>query len=260
MARDVLTSVAAIYPPSLEIHVVSDIICPWCFLGKRRLERALDELQKEEGITTTVHWHPWLLVPRLPASGVPKLHMYRRRLGGDEEKLRAMVRELQGLGELDGISFSFDGAIAGPTLDAHRLLWSVRETPDMQGKLVEELFIAYHERGQNPADHKTLLECAAQAGYDHQAAEMFLRSGKGEAEISAEISGAHEAWDMIGGVPHIFARARKGLPRVALDGNSRAMSISVPGAQDTVTFLRVFRRMLERVREATTDFGESSKL
>lgn len=231
----------------LELEVVSDVICPWCFMGKRRLERALRELERESGVQALVRWRPWMLAPKLPKTGLPKADMYRRKFRDDERRLTAMMRNVQEAGAEDGITFTFEGTV-GNTLDAHRLVWMVRERPLLQNRLMEELFRAYHERGESPGEAAVLLQCAAAAGFDQDdlaAARCLLAGDAGEAEVREEQRAAPERWDMLGGVPHIFVRVTRSTGDVS-GPQPPQLGFSVPGAQDVSTFLRVFNRALDR--------------
>ncbi|CAE8651960.1 unnamed protein product, partial [Polarella glacialis] len=264
----------------VHIDVVSDVICPWCWLGKRKLEKALEQLERCDGVGSVVRWHPWLLAPRLSKAGIPKLEMYRRRFRGDEVMLNEMMQTLQAQGEPEGITFAFKDAVVGPSMDAHRLLWSVRSDPPLQSKLAEELFKAYHARGENIAEPGVLLRCAGAAGFGQselQSAGQLLESSTGEKDVLAEIAKSHGRWDMLTGVPHFFVSV-EAPPDVA--AQAQPVAFAVPGAQDVETFLRVLRRALtaagfkaEQLVQKTTAtkqvqnteanslrYGESSKL
>eukprot|EP00933_Yihiella_yeosuensis_P034863 TRINITY_DN28365_c0_g1_i1.p1 TRINITY_DN28365_c0_g1~~TRINITY_DN28365_c0_g1_i1.p1 ORF type:complete len:266 (-),score=58.82 TRINITY_DN28365_c0_g1_i1:14-811(-) len=235
----------------LEINIVSDIICPWCFMAKRRLEKALKDLMSSEGFEATVHWRPWLLAPRLPKDGITKLEMYQKRFRNDETRMSSMFEAVSEAGKTDGITFTFDGKV-GPTMDAHRLLWMLQARTILQNKLAEELFIAYHERGECPSQHNVLLSCVERLGEGEEAAQLraqasqLLSGQSGESEVRKDILAAHEKWDMLGGVPHVHVKVcGHGLE------NHPQPGLSIPGAQDSATFLRVLQRASQLAKTAS---------
>ncbi|WP_336491229.1 DsbA family oxidoreductase [Methylobacterium nigriterrae] len=179
----------------LTISVFSDVICPWCYLGKRRLERALDQLGLGE--STTVEWLPFELNPDMPAEGIERF-IYRARKFGAERSadLDAQMTEL---GRAEGIAFAFDRMPRTPnTRKAHMLIAAARQ----QGRgdaLVEALFRAYFEEGRDVGEEKVLLDVAEEVGLDRQAALAAL----GSLELRALIVSveAQAAEMQISGVP-----------------------------------------------------------
>lgn len=180
---------------ALTISVFSDVICPWCFLGKRRLEHALDQLGLREA--TTVEWLPFELNPDMPASGMER-SVYRARKFGAERsaELDAQMTEL---GREEGISFAFHDMQRTPnTRKAHMLIAAARQ----QGRgaaLVEALFRAYFEEGRDVGDETVLLDVAAGVGLDRQAALASLNSDELRTLIVNVEAQAAEL--QIGGVP-----------------------------------------------------------
>eukprot|EP00405_Crypthecodinium_cohnii_P024898 CAMPEP_0206494260 /NCGR_PEP_ID=MMETSP0324_2-20121206/47604_1 /ASSEMBLY_ACC=CAM_ASM_000836 /TAXON_ID=2866 /ORGANISM="Crypthecodinium cohnii, Strain Seligo" /LENGTH=253 /DNA_ID=CAMNT_0053977845 /DNA_START=164 /DNA_END=925 /DNA_ORIENTATION=+ len=236
---------------SLDVNIVSDIICPWCYMGKRRLFEALNQFKASTGIDYVVHWHPWELASKVPKEGTPKLDVYRKRFRGDEAKVAAMVKTITAAGKPDGLSFNFDG-IMGPSLDAHRLLWAVREKPMVQSELAEELFQGYHEGGFNPADRQFLLRAWSKAGQDLAIAERILDSDEGTEEVYREKQQAYDDWEMLEGVPHIHILIN-GVPPEALKARGSPMTLVIPGAQDVAVFLKVLYRAVNRTYELTQE-------
>ena len=155
---------------ALAIDVVSDVVCPWCFIGKRRLEKALALVPD---IATEVHWRPYQLAPELPPEGTPR-EQYMLAKFGSAERIRQIHERLTGVGAAEGLAFAFDRITVSPnTLNAHRLiLWA--RSGNMQAALVEALFTAYFLEGRNLSDTATLIEIGTTHGLDGKLlAELF---------------------------------------------------------------------------------------
>ena len=179
----------------LTISVFSDVICPWCYLGKRRLEHALDQLGLHE--ITKVEWLPFELNPDMPAEGI-KRSVYRARKFGAERsaELDAQMTEL---GREVGISFAFDRMRRTPnTRKAHVLIAAARQQGG-GGALMEALFRAYFEEGRDIGDEAVLLDVADGAGLDRQPALAALNSDELRALIMSVEAQAAEM--QISGVP-----------------------------------------------------------
>jgi predicted DsbA family dithiol-disulfide isomerase len=190
----------------LTVDIVSDVVCPWCFIGKRHLEAALAELP---GIgDTVVRWHPYELNPDLPSEGVERKRYLETKFGGPERaaQIYARVREA---GERAGIAFDFDAIVRQPnTREAHRLIAWAQANGDADA-LVERLFRAYFLEGRDLTDRDTLVALAADAGVDPLAARSWLDSGRGVPEIAeAEIRARNLG---ITGVPFFIFDGRVGL-------------------------------------------------
>jgi predicted DsbA family dithiol-disulfide isomerase len=190
----------------LSIDVVSDVVCPWCFIGKRHLEAALAGLPGAAG--ATVRWHPFELNPDLPAEGVDRKVYLDAKFGGPARaaEIYARVREA---GARAGLAFDFDAIARQPnTRDAHRLIAWAQSRGDA-GPLVERLFRAYFQEGRYVGDRDTLAALAAEAGFDAEAARVWLESGLGADEIAdAEVRARALG---ISGVPFFIFDGRVGL-------------------------------------------------
>jgi predicted DsbA family dithiol-disulfide isomerase len=180
---------------ALTVSIFSDVICPWCFLGKRRLEHALHQLGLRE--TTTVEWLPFELNPDMPAEGVER-SVYRAQKFGAERsaELDAQMTEL---GRREGISFAFDRMQSTPnTRKAHMLIAAARQH-GRGDALVEALFRAYFEEGRDVGDAAVLLDVAEEVSLDRQVALTALKS---EELRSLIVSVEAQAAEMqVGGVP-----------------------------------------------------------
>jgi predicted DsbA family dithiol-disulfide isomerase len=180
------------------IDIVSDIVCPWCYLGKARLELAIAEVQDEIGVD--VNWRPYRLNPDIPPEGVDYKAYLEEKLGGGEAVARAHDM-LTGLGEEVGINYDFKAIKIGPnTLDAHRLLhWASMEGREMQDRVATALFKANFEEGRNVGDHGVLVEIAEAAGMDRKVVESLLASEADKDTVLGEIEAAQKMG--VNGVP-----------------------------------------------------------
>jgi predicted DsbA family dithiol-disulfide isomerase len=182
----------------ITIDIVSDVVCPWCYLGKARLELAIAEVQDEVGVD--INWRPYRLNPDYPAEGVDQKKMLIQKLGG-EERVAESHKRLSDFGREVGIAFDFDAIKIGPnTLDAHRLVhWAVTESREIQENVINALFKAYFEEGRNVGDHAVLLDIAQKAGLDRDVIAALLASDADRDLMLAEIEAAQKIG--VNGVP-----------------------------------------------------------
>jgi predicted DsbA family dithiol-disulfide isomerase len=146
-------------PASLEIEIVSDVICPWCYIGKRRLEKALSLIG--DGISPTITWRPFQLNPEMPEGGMARAE-YRRRKFGSVERGAQLDARVAAEGRGEGIAFAFDRIERTPnTSVAHRLIELAQREGRGQG-VVDSLFRAYFEEARDIGD-AAVLESIAQA-------------------------------------------------------------------------------------------------
>ncbi len=201
--------------PNGTIDVISDAICPWCWIGKRNLEAALAELG-DQGLHFAVRWRPYQLNPDMPVEGVERA-AYRERKFGSLERSRQMDARLVEAGKVVGLDFRFDRMIRTPnTIAAHRVI-RFAEAAGRQDAVVEALFRAYFNEGRDIGDHAVLAAVAAAAGLDGVAA--MLASDDGAAEVVAEDMAARRAG--LDGVPS-FLMDRHLLFSGAMPGPSMA--------------------------------------
>ena len=186
------------------IDVFSDVVCPWCFVGKRRLEQALALVRRGRAggeIEVHVTWKPFELNPGLPREGVDRA-AYRRAKFGSLERSQLLDARLLDAGESVGIAFAFDRIQRTPnTFDAHRLLW-LAESLGRQDALAEALFRAYFLDGLNVGDHGVLADLADASGVPRARAASLLAGRDGEAEVRTEEDRAYRSG--IQGVPHFI--------------------------------------------------------
>lgn len=156
----------------MRLDIYSDTICPWCFVGKRRLERAL---AMRPGVDIAIQWRAFQLNPGMPAEGMDRREYLEIKFGGPERAARIYEAVRQaGLGE--GLDFAFDRMRRTPnTFESHRLLRHALDS-GRQGETLEALFQAFFFEGADISDRTVLLICAERAGLDVGVAERFLDS------------------------------------------------------------------------------------
>jgi len=177
--------------PSLTIDVVSDVMCPWCYIGKRRLEAALEEVSSEMDVE--VRWRPYQLDATLPKQGKDRQQYLEDKFGGAEGAVQAYAG-IRAAGADEGIPFAFDKIPVSPnTLDAHRLIrWAGSLGPTAQNQLVDVLFKAYFEDGKNIGDDAVLIEAAEQVGLEAPVVERLLAGDADRDTVNAEIDQARQ--------------------------------------------------------------------
>jgi len=218
---------------TITVDVVSDAICPWCWVGKRRFAAGLAAARSaalaagHAPFDVAVRWRPFFLDPSLPAEGVDKRARYAAKFGA--ARVEQMLPHMARVGAAEGIAFSF-GGLTGNTLDAHRLSeWAYAQGGALaQDALNEELFARYFEREQCPSDRRVLADAAAAVGLPRAAAVAFLESGA----LAAEVRSEAEAWRR--------RFAVSGVPCFVFDGGAAV----VEGAQDARAFAAVLSELL----------------
>jgi predicted DsbA family dithiol-disulfide isomerase len=195
-------------PAGLRIDIVSDAICPWCYIGKRQLGRALATLA-QEGLHFSVHWNPFQLNPDMPKEGRDRV-AYRAQKFGSAEKARELDERVATAADNVGLSFRQDLMLRTPnTLDAHRLIWlagrgetAPAKAGGVQDAVMEAVFAAYFTLGGDVGDREVLADCAAQGGMDRAAVADFLAGEMAAQEMLAADRAAREAG--VNGVPSFF--------------------------------------------------------
>jgi predicted DsbA family dithiol-disulfide isomerase len=174
-------------PASLSIDIVSDIVCPWCYVGKRRLEAALARRASDDAQPVQVRWLAFQLNPDIPAGGVDRRSYLEQKFGGPERAKQIYAR-IKAAGDEVGIPFDFERITRQPnTVNAHRLIaWAQDLDPNTADVLVERLFRAYFVDGTDIGDIDTLAGVAGDAGFDATAARAWLASDAGRTAIEAE--------------------------------------------------------------------------
>lgn len=166
-----------------ELSVVSDAICPWCYIGKRRLEQAFALMNSAARFR--VAWRPFELNPQMPKAGIDRRE-YRMRKFGSWERSLQLDAQLTEIGKNVGITFRYDLMKRTPnTFDAHRLIWLAGQL-GMQDAMMETLFRGYFSEGRDIGDPRVLAGLAAEAGIDKTRVEELLAGTEGSAEVAAD--------------------------------------------------------------------------
>jgi predicted DsbA family dithiol-disulfide isomerase len=178
----------------MRIEIWSDVVCPWCYVGKARFEQALAALADEGApVDVTVTYRAYQLDPRVPREGQP-LDAYLERKFGSPGAMAAMRARLDDAARGLGIDFRWDGMVRRNTFDAHRLLaWALRtEGPARQAALKDRLLRAYFTDGLDVADPVVLAGLAEEVGIDRALATEALATGDGTDEVAADAARARE--------------------------------------------------------------------
>lgn len=205
---------------NLYVDVISDVICPWCYIGKRRLEKAIAAHDGQ----VRVRWLPFQLNPLMPKDGISRRD-YRTKKFGSWERSLELDAQVAAAGAVEGIHFAFDRIERTPnTFDAHRLIW-LADQEGIQDAVMEALFRAYFTEGRDISNRQTLLDVVAEVGLDRQRIEAVLNSNDGlEAIKEAEgMSQRHR----VDGVPFFIINGK----------------ITLGGAQPPEAFLEAFGRV-----------------
>ncbi len=204
----------------VRIEIWSDVVCPWCYIGKRRLEKALVDFPHE----VEVVWRSFQLDPGAPQEATESVAEHLgRKYGGGPEAGRRMVDRVEAVAAEEGLLFRHHASVRANTLDAHRLLHLARRH-GLQGELKEALLAAYFTETENVADHEVLRKIAAGVGLDPAEVDATLSSGAFRDEVYADIEQAQEYGAT--GVPFYVVEGRYG----------------VSGAQPTEVFAQVLER------------------
>ena len=188
---------------ALTIDVYSDVVCPWCYIGKRRLEQALETLNRRD--TVRVIWRPFQLNPTMPKAGMDRRVYLQAKFGGPGE-MKAIQHRIATVGMSVGIEFAFDRIERTPnTFDAHRLIWFA-EQQGRQDEVVEELFHGYFTEGLNVGQAGALVSLAARAGLDGDKVNRFLQAEEGVETVRQEEDHGHRLG--IRGVPYFLLNGK----------------------------------------------------
>jgi predicted DsbA family dithiol-disulfide isomerase len=215
------------------VDIVSDTICPWCYIGKRRFERALEQSGRTD---VAVAWRPFQLNPDMPSEGMTRDDYVRAKFGGGDRP-RQIYQAIAESGREAGIEFQFSRIKRTPnTVLSHRLVhWSAKS--ELQDEVVAELFKAYFEEGLDIGDLDTLIEVAVRAGIEEDRARHYLAGDEGRQEVVAS---------------DVYAR-RLGINGVPCFIVNRKYAVS--GAQPPPAFVEVFN-LAER--DAATSAAQST--
>lgn len=206
----------------MELDLVIDVVCPWCFVGKRQLDKAIAE---RPGVISALRIRPYQLAPDTPLEGVDRTGYYDKKFGKDSPQLKAARDHMLSIGPGLGIQFDFERECRiGNSLDAHRLIrWAM--TPGVQAEVADAIMSAYFEKCEFIADQELLTDIAAKAGMDTDLVAGLLASEKDKQLIAQEV---FQAMQM--GV--------SGVPMFVFNGKH-----AVSGAQDASVLVQVMDRI-----------------
>jgi len=190
----------------MHFDIFSDIVCPWCYIGKRRFARALGQRPDVEAL---VAWRAFQLNPDLPRDGMDRAE-YMKMKFGDARRADEIYARVTEAGAGEGIQFRFDRIARTPnTTDAHRLL-RYAATEGSQDALVDRLFVGYFLEGADLGNLDTLSQLGGEAGLEIEAARAFLGSDEGRDEVMADLALAYRMG--ITGVPCFILEGKYALP------------------------------------------------
>lgn len=191
----------------MRIDIWSDLVCPWCWIGKHRLRRAL-ELLGDAAPAVDIHWHPFLLDPDADATPVPLREAYAGKFGG-AARADGILRSTQATARAEGLPMDFDrGQVRVTTLPGHRLMWLAAREGDADA-VGEALFRAHFAEGRNLADPEVLAAAGAAGGLAAERVHALLASDDGLAEVRAALGRAQAMG--IRAVPTFVIDGRQGI-------------------------------------------------
>jgi predicted DsbA family dithiol-disulfide isomerase len=165
------------------IEIVSDLVCPWCYIGLRRLDAAIAEVRREvPDFACEKRWRPFFLNPDTPPEGEPYLPFLEKKFGGPAP-VEALFERVRAAGRPWGVEYAFEKIeVRANTLQAHRLIHWAQQRGDA-ARLVERLFVAQFQRGEWIGDLSLLVQVAVECGYPGEEVERYLASGQDSDEV-----------------------------------------------------------------------------
>ncbi len=219
----------------MKVEIWSDVVCPFCYIGKRKFEKALDGFANKEAVTT--EWKSYQLDPEMDNREGLSVHEYLgKRKGGTPADGKRMNDQMAAIAKEVGLEYDFDNAVINNTLTAHRLLHFAKEK-GVQNEMKERLFKAYYTEGKDTADVETLVQLAEETGLNAAETRDVLNSNRYEAEVLADQQLAYRIG--VQGVPfYVF-------------NNKYAVS----GAQSPDVFAQVLEKVWEEEQPALVVTG-----
>lgn len=220
------TPITILNKPVIKIDVVSDVVCPWCYIGKRRLEKAMQQLSSE--YTFEVEYHPFELNPQMPAQGANQ-RAYLVDKFGSEDRYEQITNHTTQVAATEGLTFNFDKQNTSPnTRKAHAIV----QLAKLNGKelaVVEDLFKAYFTEGVDLSNDENLIAVAVQAGLERESVALVLADENALRNIAVMEKEMSKLG--ISGVPFYIINSKYG----------------VSGAQTPETFVQVFKEVSKEV-------------
>ncbi len=215
----------------MRVEIWSDVVCPWCYIGKRRFEKAVETL-RSKGVDTPIEvvYRSYQLDPTAPAGNpTPAVDAYAKKFGG-RERAEQIIGHVSGVAAGDGIEFRMDRALRANTVLCHRALhWALASHGEVtQAGFKERLLKAYFTDGLDVGDADVIADCASEIGLDGAALRAWLDTDEGKADVVADFEAA-------------ISLEISGVPAFLIDGR-----YMVPGAQDVDVFVNVLERVLAK--------------
>jgi len=218
----------------MAIDVVSDVVCPWCFIGKRRLEKAL---ALRPDIAAEVRWRPYFLNDWIPREGIDR-RTYLETKFGSAERYAAIAERVAAAARSEGLDYALDKIARQPnTLDCHRLILWARNTSDA-GRMKQRLMELYFSAGADLTDVEVLVGAAVDCGMDGEVVRKLLESDADVERVEREARAAKEAG--VDGVPcfifgNVLAVSGAQDPAYLADAMGRAAAEYAKGAARAVS-------------------------
>ncbi len=217
------------------IDIYSDVICPWCFIGKRRLEQSMQVMERQHTFTTT--WRPFQLNPDIPEEGMDR-QVYRTAKFGSWDYSQTLDAQVTAAGVREGIPFAFEQITRTPnTFDAHRLIWLAHHS-GVQDLVVEGIFRAYFLEGKDVGNREVLETVARRAGRGGEQMARLFKGDAGTSEVQLEEAQAGQLG--ISGVPYFVING----------------AYALSGAQDVSTLVNAFTLIDQRTQQQLAKFSD----
>jgi len=222
----------------MRIDIYSDVVCPWCWIGKHRFQQGV-QLLGADAPALDIHWQPFQLDPDAGTTPVPLREAYARKFGG-AERTEQILGQTEATARGEGLPMDFSqGQVRVTTLPAHRLLWLAGQH-GVQDAVGEALFRAHFEHGQNLADTEVLTRAGAAGGLDAAEIAQMLASSRGLAEVEA-------------GLDQARALGISSVPTFVIDGRW-----AISGAQPPEAFAQALRQIAAEQGTATGRSGDDA--
>ncbi|MDT3500107.1 DsbA family oxidoreductase [Stenotrophomonas maltophilia] len=222
----------------MRIDIYSDVVCPWCWIGKHRFQQGV-QLLGADAPALDIHWQPFQLDPDAGTTPVPLREAYARKFGG-AERTEQILGQTQATARGEGLPMDFSqGQVRVTTLPAHRLLWLAGQH-GVQDAVGEALFRAHFEHGQNLADTEVLTRAGVAGGLDAAEIAQMLASSRGLAEVEA-------------GLDQARALGISSVPTFVIDGRW-----AISGAQPPEAFAQALRQIAAEQGTATGRSGDDA--
>ena len=214
----------------MKIEIWSDIVCPFCYIGKRKFEKALEGFSAKDKVE--IEWKSFQLDPEMDNKEGLSVHAYLgQRKGASTSEGKRMNDYMAAMAKEVGLEYNFDEAIINNTLDAHRLIHLAKEK-GLQDRMKERLFSAYYTEGKDTADINTLVQLAAEVGLDEAETRKVLETNQYEEEVRADQQQAYQIG--VQGVPFFVFNNK----------------YAVSGAQSPEVFAQVLDKVWEEEKPA----------